>query len=314
MIPYLAKRLVSMAAVLLGVVTLTFFLIRFTDGDPATIIALDRYGTQLISPEVIAETAKQEGLNLPMHRQYINWLGKVAKGEFGRSLRSGVPVVEEIRQRFPFTLKLTCISLGLTALIALPCGMAAACFQGGWFDRGTRALAAVNASVPSVYLAFVMILLFSVRLKWLPSFGTGSLKHLLMPVGVLVLSQVGMTLRVVRASVIEILASPHVRYATLRGLPTHRILWAHVLKNALVPIITYLSLQFLMLIEGSILVETVFAWPGIGNLFQEAIMGRDFTMIQALVLFSGCLITVTHFVTDLANMLVYRRMQPAAEA
>lgn len=314
MIPFLAKRLASMVAVLFGVVTFTFILIRLTDGDPATIIALDRYGSQLISPEVIAEMAEAEGLRLPIHRQYANWLGQVARGEFGRSLRTGVPVMEEICQRFPFTLKLALLSLGLSTLIALPCGMAAACFRGGWFDRATRSLAAVNASVPSVYLAFLMILIFSVRLKWLPSFGSGSLRHLIMPVGVLAVSQVGTTLRVVRASVLDLLSSPHVRYAMLRGLSPRRILGAHVLRNALVPVITYLSLKFLMLIEGSILVETVFAWPGIGNLFQEAIMGRDFTMIQALVLFSGCLITLTHFVTDLSHMLVHKRMQPAEEA
>lgn len=305
--------MVTMVVVLFGVVTFAYFLMRFADGDPATIIALDRYGSQLISPEVIDELAEREGLNRPLHRQYLNWLQLVAHGNFGHSLRSGVPVMKEIQERFPRTLQLAVISMGITALIAIPSGVLAGCRQGGWFDRVTRILAAVKVSVPNFYLAFILILAFSVHLGWLPSFGFGGMRHMVMPVAVLVLSQVGFTLRIVRSTVLEILDTEYIQYAVLRGLSRTRILFVHVLKNALIPITTYLSLQFLMVLEGSIIVETVFAWPGIGKLFQEAVMGRDFTMIQGLVLLSGVLIVLTNFMVDISYMLMNQRTRPIEE-
>ena len=325
-----------MLPVLFGVVTLTFFLMHLTDGDPATIIALDRYGSQLISPEMIDELARQEGLDRSIYIQYAAWLKMIATGHFGNSLRSGVPVIDEIRDRFPRTLILAVSAVIITAFIAIPCGILAAYRRDGVFDRLTRGIAAVKVSIPGFYMALLLILLFSVKLGWLPSFGTATitmdnaseglnnrngenlfwgvtflienLRHMILPVSVLVLSQVGFTLRMVRSSILDILETEYVQYAMLRGLSRSRILFVHVLKNAMVPVMTWLSLQFLMVLEGSIIVETVFAWPGIGKLFQEALMGRDFTMIQALVLFSGILISLTNFATDLACHWVDRRM------
>lgn len=311
MVSHIIKRTVTMFVVLFGVVTLTFFLMRFADGDPATIIALDQYGSQLISPEVISQLAERQGLNQPVLTQYINWLTLAAKGSFGRSLQSGVPVLDEIKQRLPSTLRLAVAAMVLTAIIAIPCGVLAACRQGGWFDRITRAIAAIKVSVPNFYMALILILVFSVYLQWLPSFGTGDISHLILPVAVLVLSQIGFTLRIVRSSVADILDLEYVQYAVLRGLSRRRILFVHVLKNALVPVMTYLSLQFLMVLEGSVIVETVFACPGLGQLFQQAIIGRDFTMIQALVLLSGIMIVLTNFSVDMAYLFVNRRMQPA---
>ena len=305
---YLIRRLINTIIVLLGVVTLTFFLMRFTEGDPATIIALDKYGGQLISPEVIEQLATGEGLNRPIYVQFFKWLKLISNGDFGHSLKSGAPVWDEIMLRFPYTLELAIISVLITGLFGIPVGIYSAYYQDGWLDRITRLLASVKVSIPNFYLAIICVLIFSVKLKILPSFGCDGPRHFILPVLVLVISQIGFTIRIVRSTVLEIFESEYVQYAYARGLSTNRILFVHVLKNALIPVITYISLQFLMTVEGAIIVETIFAWPGIGKLFQEAILGRDFTMIQALVLFFAVLVCVVNFVVDILYLAIDRRI------
>ncbi|RLC09589.1 MAG: glutathione ABC transporter permease GsiC [Deltaproteobacteria bacterium] len=305
---YLIRRLINTIIVLLGVVTLTFFLMHFTEGDPATIIALDKYGGQLISPKVIEQLASEEGLNRPIYVQFFNWLKLIGKCNFGNSLISGVPVWDEIMLRFPYTLELAIISVLISSLFGVSVGIYSAYYQDGWLDRITRLLASVKVSIPNFYLAIICVLIFSVKLKILPSFGCDGPRHFILPVLVLVISQIGFTIRIVRSTVPEILESEYVQYAYIRGLSTNRILFVHVLKNALIPVITYISLQFLMTVEGAIIVETIFAWPGIGKLFQEAILGRDFTMIQALVLFFAVLVCVLNFVVDILYLAIDRRI------
>ena len=305
---YLIRRLINTIIVLLGVVTLTFFLMHFTEGDPATIIALDKYGGQLISPEIIKQLASEEGLNRPIYVQFFNWLKLIGKCNFGNSLISGVPVWDEIMLRFPYTLELAIISVLISSLFGVPVGIYSAYYQDGWLDRITRLLASVKVSIPNFYLAIICVLIFSVKLKILPSFGCDGPRHFILPVLVLVISQIGFTIRIVRSTVLEILESEYVQYAYIRGLSTNRILFVHVLKNALIPIITYISLQFLMAIEGAIIVETIFAWPGIGRLFQEAIFGRDFTMIQALVLFLAILVCMVNLMVDILYVSINRRI------
>lgn len=296
---YVVRRLISTLFVLLGVVTLTFFLMHFTNGDPATIIALDKFGGQLISPGVIQELARDHCLDLPVHVQFFNWIRLVLQGDLGVSLRSGVPVVEEILLRLPATLSLAAWSMAVCALVGIPVGIHAAQGKDGLLDRATRMLAAVKVSIPGFYMAMLLVFLFSVKLGWLPSYGTGSVRHYILPVAVHVIGQVGFTVRVVRSAMLEVLGSDYIQYARVRGLSRSRILYVHALKNASIPIFTYLSLQFLMVMEGSVIIETIFAWPGVGKLFQEAIFGRDFTMVQALVLFFGTMITLVNFAMDL---------------
>ncbi|MBW2345382.1 MAG: ABC transporter permease [Deltaproteobacteria bacterium] len=305
---YLIRRLINTIIVLLGVVTLTFFLMRFTEGDPATIIALDKYGSQLISPEVIERLSSEEGLNQPIYVQLFKWLKLISNGDFGHSLKSGAPVWDEIMLRFPYTLELAIISVLITGLFGIPVGIYSAYYQDGWLDCITRLLASVKVSIPNFYLSIIFVLIFSVKLKLFPSFGCDGPSYFILPVFVLVISQTGFTIRIVRSTVLEILESEYVQYAYARGLSTNRILFVHVLKNALIPIITYMSLQFLMAIEGSIIVETIFAWPGIGRLFQEAIFGRDFTMIQALVLFLAILVCIVNLMVDILYLAINRRI------
>jgi peptide/nickel transport system permease protein len=297
-----------MFIVLLGVVTLTFFLMRVTEGDPATIIALDKYGSQLISHDVIKRLAFEEGLNKPLHIQFYNWIKTLFSGNLGKSLRSGVPVWDEIMSRFPYTLQLAFLSILFTALISVPLGIYSGFHKNGYIDRFTKTTAAFTVSIPNFYLAIVLILAFSVKLVLVPSYGYGGIEHFILPLIVLVVSKAGYTIRIVRSTTIDILSRDYVRYAYVRGLPEHRILFVHVLKNALIPIITYLSIQFLMAIEGSVIVETIFAWPGVGKLMQEAIFGRDFTMIQGLVLFIAVLITMINFIVDVLYIFINRRL------
>ena len=174
---YLIRRLINTIIVLLGVVTLTFFLMHFTEGDPATIIALDKYGGQLISPEIIKQLASEEGLNRPIYVQFFNWLKLIGKCNFGNSLISGVPVWDEIMLRFPYTLELAIISVLISSLFGVPVGIYSAYYQDGWLDRITRLLASVKVSIPNFYLAIICVLIFSVKLKILPSFGCDGPRH-----------------------------------------------------------------------------------------------------------------------------------------
>lgn len=306
---YLLKRIIITFIVLSGVVLLTFCLMRFTDGDPATIIALDKYGSQLISREVIQQLAIKEGFNEPVYIQFWQWIKLLSRGDLGNSLRSGMPVMAEIKLHLPYTVRLAIGSVLISSVISIPLGIYTAVRPGSFCDRFTRVLSAIKVSIPNYYLAFIVILLFSVHLNWLPSFGSSSPRHYILPVLILVVSQIGFTLRIVRSAVLEIMESEYVLYAYLRGLTDRRILFSHVLKNALIPIVTYISLQFLMAMEGSIIVETIFAFPGIGKLFTEAIFGRDFTMIQGLVLFFGILIVGVNFFVDTLYGIINQKIE-----
>ncbi len=200
----------------------------------------------------------------------------------------------------------------MTAVIAIPLGIVAGFNPNGLLDRSTRAAAGLAVSIPNYYLAILLLLLFTVRLSLLPGYGFGTPAHLVLPVAVLVTAKIGYTMRVTRSTVLDILARDHVAYAAARGLSRRRLLAHHVFRNALVPIVTYLSLQFLMAVEGSIIVETIFAWPGIGQLLRDAVFGRDFTMIQGLVLFIGVAVTLVNLIVDIANILFNERLRESA--
>ncbi|WP_419658543.1 oligopeptide/dipeptide ABC transporter, periplasmic binding protein [Desulfosarcina variabilis str. Montpellier] len=308
---FFLKRLINAVLVLVGVVTLTFCLMRFTDGDPATIIALDKYGSSLISNTVIDRLAAENGLCDPLPIQYLNWVRRVLAGDLGRSLRSDAPVWDEIMQRFPYTLQLAVLSILLTSAIAIPLGIYAGVHQDSLVDRLTQWIASITVSVPDYYLAIVLIYGLTVKWTLLPSYGYGSVAHFVLPLAVLVSARVGYTTRLVTSTTADLMSADYVAYAELRGLPSYRIFFVHILKNALIPIVTHLSLQFLMALEGSVIVESIFAWPGIGKCLTDAVLGRDFTMIQGLVLFMGVLIVGMNVIVDFFYILMDQRVQVA---
>ena len=305
---FIIKRLVHALWVMAGVVSLTFFLMHFTGADPALIIALDRYGSQLVSPDTVRTLAREQGLDQPLFTQFCQWIILVADGDLGNSLRTGLPVTREILGRLPATLTLALASVGISAFMGIPLGILTAARPEGRLDRITRFLSAVKVSIPGFYTAMLLIYLFSFRLGWLPGFGTGSLRHHVLPVAVLVVGQLGFTLRVSRSAALDVLQAPWVAHARLRGVPRFRIYHAHVLRNAAVPILTYLSLQFLMALEGAVIVESIFAWPGVGRLLQESVMGRDFTLVQGLGLFFSAAIVLVNLAVDLLYQLLDRKI------
>lgn len=309
MAKFIIKRFINVLFVLVGVVTLTFFLMRFTGGDPATIIALDKYGSTLISHEVIDRLAVQNGLNQPVHIQYMNWVRKVLRGDLGKSLRSDALVWDEIMERFPYTLQLAILSMFFTSIIAIPLGIYAGVHNGCFIDKITQLVASVTVSVPDYYLAIVLIFGLSVKLTLLPAYGYGTIEHFILPLIVLVTAKIGYTTRIVKSTTIDIISADYVEYAQLRGIPQQRIFFVHILKNALIPIITYLSLQFLMALEGSVIIETIFAWPGIGKCMTDAIFGRDFTMIQGLVLFMAFMVVGMNFLVDMLYIFINQRLE-----
>jgi peptide/nickel transport system permease protein len=293
----------------MGVVTLTFFLMRFTEGDPATIISLDKYGSTLISHEVIERLAVQNGLDQPIHIQYMNWVQKVVSGDLGKSLRSDALVWDEIMLRFPYTLQLAVLSMFFTSIVAIPLGIYAGVHKGCFIDKTTQMVASVTVSIPDYYLAILLIFGLTVKLTLLPAYGYGTIEHFILPLIVLVTAKIGYTTRIVKSTTIDILSADYVEYARVRGISNLRIFFVHILKNALIPIITYLSLQFLMALEGSVIVETIFAWPGIGKCMTDAIFARDFTMIQGLVLFMAFMVIGMNFLVDLFYIFINQRLE-----
>jgi peptide/nickel transport system permease protein len=214
-------------------------------------------------------------------------------------------------ERFPYTLQLAVLSILLTSLIAVPLGIYAGVHRGRFVDRATQWIASVTVSIPDYYLAIVLIYALAVKWTLFPAYGYGTAAHFVLPLMVLVTAKVGYTTRIVTATTVDLLSSEYVAYAELRGIPKRRIFFVHILKNAIIPILTHVSLQFLMALEGSVIVESIFAWPGIGKCMTDAVLGRDFTMIQGLVLFMAVLIVGMNFIVDLFYMFINQRVQYA---
>jgi peptide/nickel transport system permease protein len=276
-----------------------FLLLHLLPGDPAMLMA----GADA-PQQTIDFVRKDMGFDQPLPVQYVVWLGHVVRGDFGKSVFSKLPVSQLIGQRAPATLELALVGEILTILIALPLGVVAAVKQRTATDWGISSLTSLGLAIPNFWLGILLILLFAVALGWLPPGGRGDLardplselKFLALPAFTLALPQAMNLSRLTKASVLEMLYEDHVRTAQAKGLGTAAVVTGHVLRNALVPIVTAISLDFGRLLGGALIVETVFAWPGMGSLLLSAIGNRDYVIVQA-----GLLLLVTVFI--LVNLL-----------
>jgi len=297
------RRLPSLLLTLLLISLVTFVVVQVIPGDPAQLML----GTEA-PPEALAELRAQLGLDRPPLLQYLSWLVGVLRGNLGVSLRHGRPVATLIAERLPVTLSLATLSLTLAVLLAMPLGVLAAIRQHSALDYGVLVFAQAGLALPSFWIGILLILLFALSWRWLPSGGyvpwgenpLGALRSLAMPVLALGLPVAGVLARLVRASMLEELARDHIRTARAKGLPEAQVIVRHALRNALIPTVTLLGLQLGFLLGGSIIIEQVFALPGLGRLVLFAINNRDLPLIQGLVLFIAALVVGINFLVDLA--------------
>jgi peptide/nickel transport system permease protein len=280
-----------------------FLLLHLLPGDPALVLA----GPDA-TPESIEAIRLEMGLNQPLPVQYVVWLGHVVRGDLGKSLASKLPVAQLIGQRAPATLELALAAEMLTILIALPLGVAAAVNQRNKADWTISSGVSLGLAVPNFWLGILLIILFAIVLGWLPPGGRGdfsrdpatALKFLLLPAFTLALPAAMNLSRLTKASVLEILYEDHVRTARAKGVPNNGVVWGHVVRNAMVPVVTAIGLEFGRLLGGSIIVESVFAWPGLGTLMLTSIGTRDYGIVQAGLLLLVMIFIVVNLATDIA--------------
>jgi peptide/nickel transport system permease protein len=309
---YVIRRLGATLVVMTVVAFVVFLLLYLTPGDPAAILAGD-----VATVEDIQRIREKLGLDQPFLIRFGEWLWALAHGDLGTSIFTNLPVTRLIEQRIEPTLSLTLLTLAIAVVVAVPLGVIAAARAGTWIDRAVMAFSVIGFSVPVFVIAYVLIMVFSIELDWLPVQGYRSfredawewLRHLILPSIALGTVYIALIARITRASMLDVLAQDYIRTAQAKGLDTGSVLVGHALKNAAVPIMTIIGIGIALLIGGAIVTETVFAIPGIGRLTVDAILRRDYPIIQGVVLiFSGAYVLINLFV-DLSYMLFDPRIR-----
>lgn len=298
---YLARRLALTIPVLLGVATLVFALIHLVPGDPAQ--AMLGEGA---SQQDIARLRTSLGLDRPLAAQYLSFLGGLGRGDLGKSFRFGTPVAQEIRRRLPQTAVLAVCAMVFAIALAIPLGIVAAVYRGRFLDHASMTLALAGISMPGFWLGPLLAIVFAVYLGWLPVSGSGTPAHLVLPSVTLGAALAAILARMTRASVIEELRELYVTAARARGLSRARAIVRHAFRNSLIPVITIIGLQFGAVLTGTIITETIFAWPGVGRLLIQAINTRDYPLVQGCILF----ISVTYVAMNLLTDLAYGFLDP----
>jgi nickel transport system permease protein len=256
--------------------------------------------------EALTLAREQLGLNRPIGVQYLDWLGKAIRLDFGISYVTGAPVVERLLYYLPNTLYLGTVSLGITLLLSFPLGIGSVLFKDRWFDHATRALAYTGVSTPSFWLGFLLVFVFSVKLGWLPPLGKGGLAHVIMPAFTLSLMSMSINTRLIRGSMLEQMHTRSVLYARTRGIPEKWVIGRHVLTNAMIPVVTAIGMHIGEMIGGAVVVEIIFAWPGVGRYAVSAIYNRDFPVMQCFIL----MMTVLFVLCNLAVDILYAWLDP----
>ena len=300
---YIVARLGQVVATLFGLSLAVFLSVHLT-GDPAA---------YLLGPDMgladYEQIKKNLGLDKPLHVQYALFLSKVVRADFGTSHITGQPAREMLTQRIPATLKLASAAFLLTVVIGVPLGILSAVKRDTIFDTLGKLFAIVGIAAPNFWIAIMLIMLFGAILGWLPTFGNGGIDHLILPAFVLGWQGMAGMVRLSRSSMLEVLDSEYIKFARVKGLPERMVIYKHALRNAVVTPLTFAGLTLAGLLNGAVVVEVVFAWPGIGRLMLEGIQRRDFPVVQATVLTSGFLYTVTSLIVDILYVYVDPRIR-----
>ena len=308
----LARQLAQAVPVMLIVAVLTFFLMHLLPGDPASVIA----GPEA-SQEAVKQIRTQLGLDLPIHEQLVVWLGHLMRGDLGRSLLLNQPVTEAVLERLPVTLSLALVSFLITLPLGIGAGIAAACFRGTWLDSAVMMLALLGVSLPSFWVAILSVILFSVTLQWLPSAGYVPMAQglwpwfaaLLQPAFILALFQIGFLARITRSAMLDVLDQDYIRTARAKGVSEWQTIAKHAFRNTLIPVVTVCGIIFSLLIGGSVVIEQVFALPGIGRLIVQAIINRDYPVVQGTLLLLGFVFVLLNLFIDVLYTFVDPRVR-----
>jgi ABC-type dipeptide/oligopeptide/nickel transport system permease component len=301
MFQYLLKRLFLAIPVLFGVSIVVFGIVRFIPGDPAQIMA-----GQAATREVVEQIRNTLGLDRPVPLQYALFLRGAVRGDLGKSIYNGAPVREELGQRFPRTIRLAFAGILVSCLIGVPVGILSAVRHSTWIDSTAMVFALVGVSMPLFWLGLNLILVFAVRLHWLPAIGYETPQHLILPAITLGLGSAALVARMTRSAMLEVLRQDYVRTARAKGAAPRRVVNYHALRNALIPVVTVIGLQLGNLLSGAVLTESVFAWPGVGRLLVEAVLTRDYPIIQGSIL----LVATSFVALNLAVDLLYAFLDP----
>lgn len=305
---YVTRRLLLLVPIWLGITLMAFGLGRLAPGDPARLIA-ERQADGLPTPEQIERVRQEYGLNDPLPLQYTRWVANALRGDLGVSFKTGGAVLEELARRFPATLELAVYSMLVGIVLALPLGVQAATRRGSSIDHLSRLIALAGSSLPSFWLAFILIIVFSVELRLLPVAGRGTARHLILPAITLGVALAAPLTRLTRSSMLEVLGEDFVRTARAKGLGERAVVARHALRNALIPVVTVAGMSFGHLLGGAVIVETVFAWPGVGKLVVDSIFDRDYPLIQGYVLFMGTIFVLINLAVDMLYVALDPRVQ-----
>jgi ABC-type dipeptide/oligopeptide/nickel transport system permease component len=305
MIRFVLSRLGQSLIALAILSVVVFVLARFT-GDPLHMIM-----PMSATEEDFANARRYLGLDRPYLEQYVTFVGRAVTGDFGTSIRARRPVNEILRERLPNSLKLALFAMTISLAMAFPLGILAAVNKGTGIDRAAQIISVLGQSLPSFWVAIILVEFVAGRLQWLPAGGNEGLASYVLPGFTLGWFVVAGLMRLLRSGMLEVLDSEYVKLARLKGVVERRVVWMHALKNALIPVVTFAGIYFSILVTTAIVVETVFAWPGIGRLAYEGISSRDFPVIQAVVLTTAAIVTVVNLAVDLLYAFIDPRIRYA---
>lgn len=305
MTQYIIRRLLQMVPITLGILTLVFSLIHLIPGDPAVQIAGEN-----ARPEDVVAVRKALGLDEPLWKQYVHYLGRLAHGDLGHSFRTNESVATEIKERYPATIQLAFGAMLVAILVAFPLGMISAIYRNSWIDNLARFFALIGVSMPSFWFGPLLIIAFAINHTWFPVSGREEgLKSLVLPSVTMGLALSAILTRMIRVSVAEELGQLYVTTAIAKGATRAKAIFRHALKNALIPVITVLALQFGSLLTGAIITEQIFSWPGLGRLLIQGISTRDYPQVQASILVIALTYIMVNFLSDLLYGVVDPRIK-----
>ncbi|MBO9336909.1 MAG: ABC transporter permease [Roseiflexus sp.] len=302
---YLLQRLLLTIPILLGIVILTFFMVHLTPGDAVSAMQ----GQMKMSAQQMEQLREALGLNDPLHIQLGRYLTKLIQGDLGRSLFGGQPVALLIASNIGATVQLTVAAMVVAIVIGVPLGILAAIKRGTLWDAASVIIAMIGVSIPSFWLGLMMIQLFAVTLGWLPITENRSARGLIMPAAALGLAEAAIIVRLTRATMVEILNADYVRTARAKGLLDHIVLWRHALRNGLLPLITMIGMQFGTLLGGAVVIENVFARQGLGTLVTQAVINRDFPVVQGCVLVAATMYVLVNLLVDIMYVVIDPRIR-----
>ncbi|MBT9383581.1 nickel ABC transporter permease subunit NikB [Pseudooceanicola sp. CBS1P-1] len=308
---YILRRLILLVPMLLGASLVIFLMLRLGPSDPA--MDYLRLSKVPPTPQALAEARTMLGLDQPILTQYLHWLGRGLQGDFGISYALQRPVLPDLLHFLPATLELAALALAFTLAVSVPMGIWAARHRDRWPDQIARLVAFLGVSVPNFWLGFLLVVVFSVHLGWLPPMGRAGPASLILPVISVAFMSLAINARLLRASMLEVAGQRHVRYALLRGLPPRRVERRHVLRNAWLPVITATGMHIGEMLGGVLVIESIFGWPGVGRYAVSAILNRDYPVIQAFTLMMVVIFVLCNLIVDILYALADPRIRQTPE-